>query len=264
LGKSAIALPAWVVPSSSAPVQLKVRREESFRDITADGGVLVGLRVAQGTEWGGAVRAIQPIYQTGDEYRVGPWCGEPSDTLHELLAKPGFVVSRIDVRAGLVINAIQLHFSPVREGRLESQDAYSSEWIGSEGGRVAPLERDPALIVGLSGHSAGSLGALTYYTIPPITQAAADEVLAKKAAAKEILSKETKVEETPQSTSKNTQPVSRKWTSSNGRFTIDAVLVGVEGDQVVLKSADGREIKVALDRLSTEDQEFVKQWRSAQ
>ncbi|MEX2317714.1 MAG: SHD1 domain-containing protein [Pirellulales bacterium] len=247
LGKPAVSLPEQAAPASPTPVEIKASNQETFRDIANDGAVLVGLRVTQGEEWGGAVRAIQPIYQKEDAYRVGAWCGEPGESPHVLMAKPGYVVSRIDARAGAVVNSIQLQFSLVRDGRLDPQDSYSSEWIGSPGGGPRIAISPPALIVGLAGRSARSLQALTYYTVPPPAPATSRDVAAKDA----------NVEKAPQA-------VSRKWTSADGRFSIDAVLIGVEEEQAVLRTADGREIKVRLDRLGKDDQDFAAQWRAAQ
>ncbi len=49
----------------------------------------------------------------------------------------------------------------------------------------------------------------------------------------------------------------RKWTSSDGKFTIDAEFVEVKADAVSLKTADGRVIAVPLDRLSKADRDYV-------
>jgi hypothetical protein len=37
----------------------------------------------------------------------------------------------------------------------------------------------------------------------------------------------------------------------------------MDGEQAVLKASDGREVNVGLDRLSSGDQEYIKQWRAA-
>lgn len=50
----------------------------------------------------------------------------------------------------------------------------------------------------------------------------------------------------------------RTWKSADGGYTVDAELVKVDGDKVALKRADGKVITVPLNRLSTEDQEFIK------
>ena len=46
----------------------------------------------------------------------------------------------------------------------------------------------------------------------------------------------------------------REWASSNGKFTIQAELLGVEGDTAVLRrEKDGEELRVPLDKLSRAD-----------
>jgi hypothetical protein len=52
-------------------------------------------------------------------------------------------------------------------------------------------------------------------------------------------------------------PVVRTWSDSSGKFRIEAVYVGQEGDAVKLRKSDGAEISVPLARLSKEDQEYV-------
>lgn len=51
----------------------------------------------------------------------------------------------------------------------------------------------------------------------------------------------------------------RTWTDRTGKFKIDATLVRVEGDKVVLKRTEGgKEIAVALAKLSEADNKYVK------
>ncbi|MBI1247610.1 TIGR02281 family clan AA aspartic protease [bacterium] len=50
----------------------------------------------------------------------------------------------------------------------------------------------------------------------------------------------------------------RTWKSADGNHNVEAELVKVDGDNVVLKRADGQTISVPLNRLSAADQEFVK------
>ena len=53
--------------------------------------------------------------------------------------------------------------------------------------------------------------------------------------------------------------LARTWTSSNGRFTVDAELVNFQDGKAELKRADGRLIRVPLVALSDDDRAFVKQ-----
>jgi hypothetical protein len=51
----------------------------------------------------------------------------------------------------------------------------------------------------------------------------------------------------------------RTWTDKTGKFKIQATLVRVEGEKVLLKRAgDGKEIGVALARLSAADHKYLK------
>ncbi|QDU73926.1 hypothetical protein Pan97_09260 [Bremerella volcania] len=50
----------------------------------------------------------------------------------------------------------------------------------------------------------------------------------------------------------------RTWKSADGGYSVEAELVKVDGDKVALKRADGQVITVPLNRLSTEDQQFIK------
>jgi thiol-disulfide isomerase/thioredoxin len=50
----------------------------------------------------------------------------------------------------------------------------------------------------------------------------------------------------------------RKWSDKNGKFSTTAEFVRRDGHDVVLRRADGKEINVAIDRLSDADQEFIK------
>lgn len=50
----------------------------------------------------------------------------------------------------------------------------------------------------------------------------------------------------------------RKWTSQDGKFSIDAELIEATDTEVKLLRKNGKEITVPLDRLSEADQEFAK------
>ena len=50
----------------------------------------------------------------------------------------------------------------------------------------------------------------------------------------------------------------RTWSDNTGRFRIEAALVEVTDDRVVLKKKDGSTVAVPLSRLSTADQQWVR------
>lgn len=49
----------------------------------------------------------------------------------------------------------------------------------------------------------------------------------------------------------------RRWTSSDGKFTVEAELISAAGDAVVLKRRDGGDVPVKLANLSVRDREFA-------
>ena len=50
--------------------------------------------------------------------------------------------------------------------------------------------------------------------------------------------------------------VAREWTDDSGRFKVEADLVRVEGDAVVLRKADGNTVTVSLAKLGAADRRF--------
>jgi hypothetical protein len=52
--------------------------------------------------------------------------------------------------------------------------------------------------------------------------------------------------------------VAREWTSSNGKFKVEAEFVAVKNGKVVLEKPDGSFVSVPLDKLSPEDQAFIE------
>jgi hypothetical protein len=237
LGACSTSLPRWTAAEATTVEILPLEDEVVLRDSAPEGGALVGLRVGQGHDFGGAVSAIQPIYQVGDQYHVGRWCGQASGAAHVLLAEPGYVVGRINARAGLVLDALQLHFVRVRDDRLDEDDAYDSEWIGGSGGRPADLPEASRLIVGISGSADSSVNALVYEAV--VSETTEPQLPAEPRRTDEM----------------------RTWSSADGKFTVEARLVEVLDGQPVLRNADGRRLRVPLEKLSEADRQYVAQWR---
>src|SRR5256885_1360485 len=50
----------------------------------------------------------------------------------------------------------------------------------------------------------------------------------------------------------------REWTDTTGKFKIEAELVAVRNGKVILEKPDGSVITVPLDKLSANDQAFLK------
>ena len=100
------------------------------------GGVLVGVRVGMMEAFGGdKVGSIQPIFQVGGGYVPGHRHGVASiKGGMTIMARPGYAVGGLNLRAGLILDAFQLVFMRVEGGKLNPADTYTSEWIGDPGG----------------------------------------------------------------------------------------------------------------------------------
>lgn len=51
----------------------------------------------------------------------------------------------------------------------------------------------------------------------------------------------------------------RTWSDASGKFNVEAEFVAIDGEKVILRNADGKEIKVPLDKLSEEDQQAANE-----
>jgi hypothetical protein len=143
-------------------------READFADHAPEGGWLVGLRVIQSPNWGGAILGIQPIYQVEDKYVPGSILCGTSEVRGEtiLLARPGFAISGLHYHAGLVMNSLQLEFRQVRGSQLVAEGAYISERIGCNGGSPKPaMHGKGEPIRGIDGTAKEDLTSLRLYHV---------------------------------------------------------------------------------------------------
>jgi hypothetical protein len=54
------------------------------------------------------------------------------------------------------------------------------------------------------------------------------------------------------------------WKSANGKFTVAATLESVDGGEAKLVTQDGRHISVAIEKLSADDQKYIKESKEAE
>ena len=113
------------------------------------GGVLVGAILFKGKSFGGALKAIQPIYQVADRYELGKLLGKPGGQPVLQLAKPGYAVGGVKIRNGLVLDALQFVFMKLNRTELDQKELYSSDWVGSQGGGPNQLSTEGRIASGL-------------------------------------------------------------------------------------------------------------------
>ncbi len=127
--------------------------DPEFRDIAPEGGLLVGFEVGLGKFVNNDVmKAVRPIYRIGDKDTPGQQFGTETKNLVTVLAKPGYAVGAITVKAGLGIDGLSITFMKVVDGKLDSKDNYESDWVGGMGGgRPTKIGGDGTPVVGIIG-----------------------------------------------------------------------------------------------------------------
>jgi hypothetical protein len=153
-----------------------------YREVASDGAVLVGLEVGVGgTAPAERVAAVRPIYRLAGKNRTGMPAGrflsdEVTRTVR-LVARDGFAVGGIRISAGRRIDGLALQFLRVDESKLDTADAYESEWVGNakdDGRELVAGQGRP--VVGVFGRLEGDalLGiGLTFADVPVPTPAPA-------------------------------------------------------------------------------------------
>ena len=82
-----------------------------------------------------------------------------------MVARPGYAVGAINTHAGLWLDAFQIVFMRFKDGQLDPEDSYTTDWLGdSRGGNARTATGEGKLVVGIHGRSNGrvvnSLGLL--------------------------------------------------------------------------------------------------------
>jgi hypothetical protein len=142
--------------------------KQTFRDVPADGGLLIGFNCGVGKFMNSeTVYALRPVYLTvwGEmnfqdhglfwgQRQVGNRIFR-SQVLRivNIRAKPGYAVGAVTLRTGLNIDGLSVTFMRIRGRALDPKDFYTSEWVGNRtGGSESTLGGTGALVVGVVGN----------------------------------------------------------------------------------------------------------------
>jgi hypothetical protein len=151
-GTSTTELPDGLI---DLPATFRGGDRDRFHDIAPTGGVLVGARVSYIMRSGGPkISSIQPIYRVGEKLvdgeRQGGLLGEETTEV----AKPGYAVGAINTHTGLTVDGFEMVFMKIDGDRLDSDDSYTSEWLGDEkGGSPRNVSSNGKIPVGLQGRA---------------------------------------------------------------------------------------------------------------
>ena len=73
-----------------------------------------------------------------------------------VVARPGYAVGAINTRTGLLLDAFQLVFMKLKNGRLDPDDSYMTNWLGDpRGGGPRDALGAGKLVIGIHGRSNG-------------------------------------------------------------------------------------------------------------
>jgi RNA polymerase sigma factor (sigma-70 family) len=113
----------------------------------------------------------------GVEYWTGAWDKEPclarlipvytpeqpvEGAGQRVMAKPGYAVGALTVRTKRHVNAVQITFMKLSDGKLDPKDSYTSEWLGATdvAGKEIKLGGDGRAVIGLNCRQGGILNAV--------------------------------------------------------------------------------------------------------
>ncbi len=128
--------------------------DPEFTDRAPDGGLLVGFEIGLGTFATNEVfKSCRPIYRAGNREVKGKQYGTGPDRTVKALAREGYAVGAIHVKAGLLVDGMSVTFMKIAGPRkLDPKDSYESAWIGGQGGNgPTQLGGDGTPVIGVVG-----------------------------------------------------------------------------------------------------------------
>jgi hypothetical protein len=124
-----------------------------FRTASPDGQPVIGFRYSLGS-WADqkAIRRLEPLFRPES----------PGEREEVLLARDGYAVGALHVDAGQFVRAIRVVFMRITpNGRLDPDDAYTSDWLGSPSGDDPKALGDTGeKVIGIRGRQAAILDAV--------------------------------------------------------------------------------------------------------
>jgi hypothetical protein len=161
-----------------------------FTEVPRDGAVLVGFDLGIGKFMNiDVIYAVRAVYRAANgEISVGEhglFRTKDGSSKKEiktkvtrtvrLRARPGYAVSGITVRSGLLINGLSATFMRIDGTSLDPQQSYESEWVGDRtGGSEHSVRGDGDPVIGIFGNKeADHIMALGLVTMQPLSTSGA-------------------------------------------------------------------------------------------
>jgi len=161
-------------PAAAAPAVVKTDRVGGggggpFVDIGPSGSLLVGMHVVHN----GVINIVTPVFRTAKGDIDGHSHGSNGGTNEEAIAKPGYAVGGMVIKAGNSVDGFRLVFMRIRGRRLDPKDSYESQWFGGQGGeRETKLGGDGNPVLGIFGANGTNIDAIGLIVEVPAAAAA--------------------------------------------------------------------------------------------
>jgi S1-C subfamily serine protease len=127
----------------------------TFEEAAPNGGLLIGFELGLQKFFNNdVVRAMRPVFRAGDNESLGTQRGTVLDKVVRVVAKPGYAVGAIIVKAGATVDGMGAIFMKVTpDGRLNPNDSYQSDWIGGQGGGAPQRLGNGTPVIGVIGRT---------------------------------------------------------------------------------------------------------------
>lgn len=126
---------------------------QDFVDAGPSGTVLVGFEFGLGKFANDdVISSVRPMYRRNNKDDFGARIGGKADRAIKIVAKPGYAVGGISVRRTVVLGKVSVTFMKIKDGKLDPNDSYDSEWVGNQDSPTADtVSSNGALVVGIVG-----------------------------------------------------------------------------------------------------------------
>ncbi|MBI1368211.1 MAG: hypothetical protein GC162_06105 [Planctomycetes bacterium] len=132
----------------------------------SDAGMLIGLRYGMHGYFGiPVIGVIEPIFMTPAGQTIGLKVGK-GKTDHEIVAKPGYFISDINLRGGERLDGFQLVFMRMTARGPDPKDTYQSDWQGGTGGSPKSISGNGQPVVGIHGKAGEDIDSLGVVFVP--------------------------------------------------------------------------------------------------
>ena len=141
-----------------------------FEVIPDESSVLVGFMYTASRHYVGhlTIKAIRPIFRGRHGESIGEWCGVPRGKVRRVEAEDGYVVAGLVAKSGNRVDGIRLIYMRVKNGRLNPDDTYRSEWIGGRRGNPETLcAANGHPLIGIYGRKGADLDAIGFIQADP-------------------------------------------------------------------------------------------------